>query len=46
MNKNEVVIEDFWYILDGDWYFIDTWPEDCKEIFKDIFNLMVKIQKY
>lgn len=39
MNKR-VIIDDVWYVIGDKEFFIYDWPEDCKEIFKDIFKII------
>ena len=38
--KKQVIISDVWYRIEDKDYFIDTWPESCQEIFKQIFKLI------
>lgn len=37
MNKR-CIIYDVWYEIDGKSFEIYDWPEDLKEIFKEIYN--------
>ena len=36
----KVIISDVWYIIDGRDYFVYDWPEDIKECFKNLFNII------